>query len=61
MQYGVKISGITTHFANIDFDCGEIIHQRAINIDGLNFDEIDETFVKHGIEISIKTINSLKV
>ena len=59
INYGVKVSGISTHFANEDFDCGKIIQQKCIRIEGLSFEQIDKKFVNEGIDLSIQTINSL--
>ncbi len=30
---GVKVTGVTVHFANADYDCGPIIAQRAVTVD----------------------------
>lgn len=59
IDYGVKISGLTTHYVNEELDSGEIIKQKEIVIEGLTFEEIDAKFVKEGINISISTINLL--
>lgn len=59
IDYGVKISGLTTHYINEELDSGEIIKQKEIVIEGLTFEEIDAKFVKEGINISISTINLL--
>lgn len=31
-DYGVKVTGVTVHFANSDYDCGPIIAQRPVEI-----------------------------
>ena len=59
MDYGTKISGITTHFIDKEIDCGEIIDQYPIRIDSLNFEQIDKLYVRESLKISIKTLNSL--
>ncbi len=33
VEYGVKISGCTTHFVSLDTDCGPIILQRAVDVE----------------------------
>ena len=60
IKYGVKVSGITTHFANKDYDSGEIINQLPIRIEGLTFEQIDKRFVEEAIDISISTLNLLE-
>lgn len=31
-NYGVKVTGVTVHIANADYDCGPIIAQRALEV-----------------------------
>lgn len=39
---GVKVSGITVHFANEDYDCGPIIAQHPVEIlEGMTLDEFE--------------------
>lgn len=39
---GVKVTGVTVHFANADYDCGPIIAQRAVTVDeGMTLDELE--------------------
>ena len=39
---GVKVTGVTVHFANADYDCGPIIAQRAVTVDeGMDLDELE--------------------
>ena len=59
MEYGVIFSGITIHFVDKEFDTGKIISQIPIKIENLNFEEIDNIFVKEGLDLSIKTLNKL--
>ena len=41
-DYGVKVTGITVHFADDKYDCGPIIAQRAIAIEeGWSVDELE--------------------
>lgn len=40
---GVKVTGVTVHFANEDYDCGPIIAQRALAVEeGWDVDELEE-------------------
>tara|TARA_Y100001968_G_scaffold304042_1_gene318708 strand:- start:567 stop:1127 length:561 start_codon:yes stop_codon:yes gene_type:complete len=59
MNYGVIYSGITIHFIDEEFDKGKIISQVAIKIENLSFEEIDNIFVKEGLNLSIETLNKL--
>ncbi len=39
---GVKVTGVTVHFANADYDCGPIIAQRAVTVDeGMSLDDLE--------------------
>lgn len=39
---GVKLTGVTVHFANADYDCGPIIAQRAVTVDeGMSLDDLE--------------------
>ncbi len=41
-DYGVKVTGVTVHFANSDYDSGSIIAQRALNVEeGWSVDELE--------------------
>ena len=59
MKYGVIYSGITIHYVDEEFDNGKIISQIPIKIENLKFEEIDNIFVKEGLDLSIKTLNIL--
>jgi len=60
IDYGVKITGITTHFVNKELDGGKIIMQKAINIEeGETFLDIDNKIFKAGTVITVKTINDI--
>ena len=40
---GVKVTGVTVHFANEDYDCGPIIAQRALTVEeDWDVDELEE-------------------
>ena|SRR5690606_16049654 len=60
LEYGVKITGITTHIINHELDMGMILEQKAIKIkDNDNFDSLYPKFVRAGKKIIIKTINNV--
>ncbi|MBR2835882.1 MAG: phosphoribosylglycinamide formyltransferase [Coriobacteriales bacterium] len=41
-ERGVKITGVTVHFANADYDCGPIIAQRPVVVEeGMTVDELE--------------------
>ena len=41
-EYGVKVTGITVHFADDKYDCGPIIAQRALAVEeGWSMDELE--------------------
>lgn len=61
MNFGVKVTGITTHLIDEELDSGKILCQRPIRIkNGDNFDELDQRFVKEGKKIIEDTFNELK-
>lgn len=40
---GVKVTGVTVHFADADYDCGPIIAQRAVTVDeGMTLAQLEE-------------------
>ncbi|MBR3235243.1 MAG: phosphoribosylglycinamide formyltransferase [Atopobiaceae bacterium] len=42
-DYGVKVTGVTVHFANDKYDCGPIIAQRALAVEeGWTVDDLEE-------------------
>ena len=42
VDYGVKVTGVTVHFANSDYDCGPIIAQRPVEVeDGWTVDQLE--------------------
>jgi len=60
MNYGVKITGITTHYVDNTIDGGKIIDQVAIRItDEDIFETIDNKIFKAGTILSIETINKI--
>lgn len=59
LEYGVKITGITTHIIDHELDKGIILEQIAIKIkDKDNFDSLYPKFAKKGKKIIIKTIRN---
>ena len=41
-EYGVKVTGVTVHFANSDYDCGPIIAQRPVEVEeGWTVDQLE--------------------
>lgn len=41
-DYGVKVTGVTVHFANSDYDCGPIIAQRPVVVEeGWTVDQLE--------------------
>lgn len=49
---GVKVTGVTVHFANADYDCGPIVAQRAVTVDeGMGLEELEDRIhqVEHGL------------
>ena len=42
LAYGVKVTGVTVHFANSDYDCGPIIAQRPVEVEeGWTVDQLE--------------------
>ena len=61
MEYGVKITGLTTHLIDAELDEGTILCQRCIPIkEGQTFDELDLRFVKEGKEIIEETFQTIE-
>lgn len=57
LEYGVKITGITTHIIDHELDKGIILEQKAIRIKAAdNFDSLYPKFAEKGKKIIIKTI-----
>jgi len=60
LEYGVKITGITTHIINHELDKGIIMEQKAIKIKAAdNFDSLYPKFVQVGKKIILKTIKNV--
>lgn len=48
-EYGVKVTGVTVHLANADYDCGPIIAQRPVVVEeGWTVDQLEEAI--HQVE-----------
>lgn len=61
MDYGVKITGITTHLIDEEVDMGTILCQRCIPIQSdESFEEIDERFVVEGKKIIEDTFEEIE-
>jgi len=61
MNYGVKVTGITTHLIDEELDKGKIICQRCIRIkDDETFDELDQRFIEEGKIIIEETFSELR-
>ena len=62
LNYGVKITGITTHFINEELDGGKIIGQKSVEIHEYDtFKTLDQKIFKKGIELQRETINKIFV
>lgn len=60
MEYGVKVTGATTHYIDETIDGGKIIAQKCIEInEGDTFDEIDNRLFKVTTLITLETINKV--
>ena len=58
LEYGVKVSGVTTHFIDKEMDEGTILCQKAIVFkDGDDFKSLDPKFVDTGKKIVVETFN----
>lgn len=61
LEYGVKITGITTHIIDDKIDEGVIICQSAIKIkEGETFDTLYPIFAKKGKKLILKTIKLIE-
>lgn len=60
MNYGVKVTGLTTHLIDEELDKGKILCQRCIRIrEGESFEELDLRFVDEGKKIIKDTFNEI--
>ena len=60
LDYGAKVSGITTHFIDEEVDRGTILCQRCIKIDDhISFDDLDLKFVDEGKLIIEETFQKI--
>lgn len=60
LNYGVKYTGITTHFVDTSIDGGSIIDQEIVRIDDDdNFKTLDNKVFKAGTILTLKTINKV--
>ena len=58
-EYGVKITGVTTHFVDNTLDGGTIIDQVAIPTEGCDLEELQRRIHTAEHELYVKTINTL--
>lgn len=59
LDYGVKITGITTHIIDHELDRGTILLQKAIKVKpGDTFDSLYPKFAKKGKKIILKTMRA---
>ncbi|TNE60748.1 MAG: phosphoribosylglycinamide formyltransferase [Bacteroidetes bacterium] len=62
MEYGVKITGVTTHFVDETIDGGRIIAQKCIELNPDDtFEQIDNRLFKVTTLITLETINEIFV
>lgn len=62
LDYGVKITGITTHFVDATIDGGTIIGQKAVYIEANDdFKTLDAKIFDAGKELSFESINQVFV
>lgn len=60
LEYGVKVTGITTHFIDAELDRGTIICQRPVLIrKDETFEELDQRFVNEGKLIIEETFKEI--
>jgi len=60
LDYGVKITGLTTHYVDKTIDGGDIILQKHILIDEKeDFVILDKKIFRAGAKLSIETINKI--
>lgn len=59
MDLGVKITGVTTHLIDENIDEGIIIHQHAIDIENLTFEDIDKKMIKACPIVVGATVNKI--
>ena len=62
LNYGVRITGVTTHFIDSSIDGGKIIDQVSVRIyKNDDFVKLDKKLFKAGSKLSIRTINKIFV
>ncbi|WP_281542958.1 formyltransferase family protein [Maribacter aestuarii] len=61
LNYGVKITGITTHIIDNEYDKGIILYQEPIRVkEGDTFESLYPKFSQIGISIILKTMNRIE-
>ena len=59
-EYGVKITGVTVHFANEDYDTGPIVAQRAVTVEeGWTCDDLEAAIHVIEHELYPEVLNDL--
>lgn len=59
-ERGVKVTGVTVHFANADYDCGPIIAQQAVCVrEGMTEDELEAAIHEVEHDLYPRTIQLL--
>ena len=62
LDYGVKVTGVTTHYVDASIDGGRIILQKPVIIHpDDNFNTLDEKIFEEGTRLSAETINKVFV
>ena len=60
LDYGVKVTGITTHYVDYNVDTGKIVDQVPIIIfENDDFEAVDVKIFKAGCALTTKTINNI--
>lgn len=58
LEYGVKVTGVTTHWVDSGMDSGTILMQESINIDNDDFKQLEYRVYHLGCTLQLKTINT---
>jgi phosphoribosylglycinamide formyltransferase-1 len=61
LDFGSKITGVTTHWVDSEMDSGEILLQEAISINGDEFKQLEYRMYHLGCTLQVKTINKFFV
>ena len=58
-KYGVKITGCTVHWVEIEVDAGKIIAQSAVDTEGLSLNELESAIHRAEHKLLPKVIKNL--